>query len=112
MWFALRDLSITTPGHKYLPGVNAFLNGEEGIGEGIGDLLTVYVQQQCAGFLQRFPSEEAYRAASQEKSRQESVQSRQETVQSRQASKLSSGEDFVLITHDDVKSYQGPIKRK
>ena len=102
LWLAVRDLSITTPGHKHIPGVDAFLSGDDGI----GDVLTEYVQQQCAGFLQKFPSEEAYMEASQKKS--------STSVQSRQASESSDG-GFVLITHDDAKSYQGPkgpIRRK
>ena len=103
-WLAVIDLSDSTPGHKHMPGVDAFLSV-------IGDVLTKYVQQQCAGFLQKFSSEGAYVEACQKKS-STGLQSRQETVQSRQASKLSFDEDFVLITHDDVKFYQGPIKRK
>jgi len=98
-WLVLKDLSITNPDHKYMPGVGEYLSS-------LGNVLTAYIQQQCVAFLQKYPSEEAYMEACQKKS--------STGVQSRQASESSDG-GFVLITHEDAKLYQGPkgpIKRK
>ena len=92
-WLVLNDLSATSPEHKHMPGVGEYLSS-------LGNVLTAYIQQQCAAFLQKYPSEEAYTQASQKKS--------STIVQP----KKQAEEDFVLVSHEDAASYKGLVRRK
>jgi hypothetical protein len=91
-WLVLKDLSASNPEHKHMPGVNEYLTR-------IGDVLTAYIQQQCAAFLKKYPSEEAYIQASQKSST--CVSPKKETE-----------EDFVLVNYEDAVSYKRPVRRK